>query len=141
MRQSTWLYPIANLLHLLGLTLLVGAMVLLDLRLLGTARSVPLAPFSRFLTPVAIAGLTIMLASGFSLFAADGAPLAGNPIFQIKAAIIALGIANALTFRALWRRSLPSWDQHPPALGRAQAALSLALWCSAATAGRLIAYF
>ncbi|HEX6979887.1 MAG TPA: hypothetical protein VF342_11370 [Alphaproteobacteria bacterium] len=141
MRESTWLYPAANLLHLLGLALLVGSMVLLDLRLVGIGRTVPLAAFSRFLTPAAIAGLLLMLGSGFALFAADAGPLIGNEILQIKFVFIAIGIANALAFRWLWARKLASWDQHVPVPGRIQAVLSLVVWLGAASAGRLIAYF
>ncbi len=141
MRESTWLYPAANLLHLLGLALLVGSMVLLDLRLLGVGRTVPLAAFSHFLTPAAIAGLLLMLGSGFALFAADAGPLIVNEILQIKFILIALGVANALAFRWLWAQKLANWDRHAPALGRAQAALSLVVWLGTASAGRLIAYF
>jgi len=141
MRHSTWLYPTANLLHLLGLVLLVGSMVALDLRLLGVAAAVPAAALSRFLTPVAASGLVLLLGSGFAMFAADAGPLAGNTLLQAKWALIALGIANALLFRWLWRERLAGWDDRAPVAGRAQAALSLAIWFAAATAGRLIAYY
>lgn len=141
MRHSTWLYPTANLLHLLGLVLLVGSMVALDLRLLGAAAAVPAAALSRFLTPVAAGGLVLLLASGFALFAADAGPLAGNTLLQVKWALIALGVANALLFRWLWGGRLAGWDDRAPVVGRAQAALSLAVWLAAATAGRLIAYY
>jgi hypothetical protein len=141
MRHSTWLYPTANLLHLLGLVLLVGAMVVLDLRLLGAAAAVPLVALARFLTPVAAGGLVLLLGSGFALFAADAGPLAGNTLLQTKWALIALGVANALLFRWAWTARLAGWDARAPLAGRAQAALSLAIWLAAATAGRLIAYY
>lgn len=140
MRGSPWGYPAVNLLHLLGLTLLIGPMLLLDLRLLGAGRRFPLADVSGVLTPCAAAGLLLLIGSGALLFSADAAPLVANPLLQFKAACIALGLANALAFRALWARRLPAWDDAPPALGRLQAALSLATWLAAAAAGRLLAY-
>lgn len=141
-RDSLWLYPAANLTHLLGLTLLVGSMVLLDLRLLGLARRLlPAASLSRYLTPFAVAGLALMVASGLVLFSADAGPLITNPVFRLKLLVIAAGIANAVAFRVAWQRRLPGWEERPPLLGRVQAGASLLLWLGAGTAGRLIAYF
>jgi hypothetical protein len=140
MRHSTFLYPVANLLHLLGLTLLVGSVILMDLRLLGLGRSLPLAQTVRALTPTTVIGLLIMAASGFSLFSADAGPLSVNPVFRVKIVFIGAAVANAILFRVLWQRHIDSWSQTPMA-ARTQAALSLLLWLAAATSGRLIAYF
>lgn len=140
MRESLLAYPAANLLHILGLTLLVGPIIALDLRLLGLARAMPAAAASKLLTPIAVVGLTMLLISGPALFAADAGPLALHPLMQIKLALVALGIANALLFRRLWQHRLADWDAAPPALGRAQAAASILLWLAVASCGRLIAY-
>ncbi|NLD54394.1 MAG: hypothetical protein GX652_07010 [Burkholderiaceae bacterium] len=140
MRGSDWAYPVVNLLHLLGLVLLVGAMMLLDLRLLGARRLFPLAEVSATLTPFAVAGLLVLLPTGVLLFSADAAPLLGNRLMQLKLLLIVLGIANALLFRRLWRRRLADWDWRPPAAGRLQAVGSLVCWVAAASLGRLIAY-
>lgn len=142
MRQSLSAYPAANLGHLLGLTLLVGPIVLFDLRMLGAGRrSVSVEAAWRLLIPVAVAGFFVLLATGPLMFAADARSLAGSPILIAKLALAALGVANALLFRALWRGRLGGWDDSPPALGRAQAIASLALWLVVAALGRLIAYF
>jgi hypothetical protein len=140
-RQSIWLYPALNTAHLAGLILVVGGLALLDLRLLGFARALPVAALSRVLTRAAIAGLVVQATTGFLLFAADAAALAVSAIFQAKLVLIAIALANALLFRLLWTRALPAWDTAPPPLGRAQAALSIAAWLSVGAAGRLIAYF
>jgi hypothetical protein len=140
MRDSLWLYPVANLLHLLGLVLLVGGIGLLDLRLIGVGSALPVRTVSRLLTRVALVGLALMVITGAALFAADAGPLAAADIFQLKIAVIAAALANALAFRWLWRRSLPDWDRTPPMLGRVQAAGSLLLWGLAGALGRLIAY-
>ncbi|WP_271409419.1 DUF6644 family protein [Pseudomonas sp. Q1-7] len=140
MRNSELFYPAANLLHLVGLVTLLGAMGLLDLRLLGLAREVPPEVASRRLTPFAIAGLLLLLSTGFCLFAADATPLLGNWLLQTKLLLVGLGIINALLFRALWNGRLADWDRRPPLLGRLQAALSILIWCGVMAAGRLLAY-
>ncbi len=140
MRNSSVAYPALNLVHLLGLMLLLGPMLLLDLRLLGAGRRFALPDVSQTLTPWAIAGLVLLLASGFMLFSADASALLVNPLFPIKLGLIALGILNALAFRWLWPNRLGGWDHRPPWGGRAQAAVSILLWIAAATLGRLLAY-
>lgn len=142
LRDSTWIYPLANLGHILGLSLLVGPIVALDLRLLGIGRRVvPVAALSRTLTPLAIAGLALQVLSGLLLFTADASALVSNPVFRIKAALLVLGVANAIAFRRIWRHALDDWDHSPPTLGRLQAALSILFWIGVAISGRLIAYF
>ena len=140
MRGSSWAYPLVNLLHLLGLVLLIGPMLLLDLRLLGAARQFTVPAVSAALTPWAIAGLLLLLPSGALLFTADAGPLLVNRLLQVKLLLVALGVANALAFRWLWSARLDDWDWRPPRIGQAQAALSALCWLATATLGRLIAY-
>ena len=141
MRTSPVAYPVANLVHLLGLVLLIGGIGVVDLRLLGLGRKIPLAALSRFLTPLAVAGLVLMLASGVMLFAADAGPLLRAPLFGWKVAVIGLALVNALGFQVLWRGRIETRGQEaPPPLARMMAALSIGLWLTAATLGRLLAY-
>ncbi len=141
MRESFMFYPLANVLHIIGVTLLIGGIGVFDLRLLGAGRGIAIPAASRLLTPIAVAGLLLMLASGTALFSADARAVIENPVFRIKLALILFGVSNALLFRLLWQRRLAAWDSDPPALGRAQSALSLAGWFGVAICGRLIAYF
>jgi len=140
-RDSTWIYPLANLSHLLGLALLVGPIAALDLRLLGVGRSLDIPALSRLLTPMAIIGLLLSIASGSILFVADAGALAVNSVFLIKMSLLAAGVLNAIAFRLMWQSRLHRWDIRPPALGRAQACASITIWLCTATSGRLIAYF
>jgi hypothetical protein len=139
-RGSAMVYPVANTLHLLGLVMLVGGIGVVDLRVAGLWRSLPTAALSRALTPVAIGGLLVMVASGTILFAADGEALASSDIFARKLIVIALALANAAAFRMLWRARMADWTDRIPAGARAMAAVSLALWLTAGTLGRWIAY-
>lgn len=140
MRTDAWAYPFANVVHVLGLTALVGPIVLLDLRLLGFGRALPLAPAERLLTATALVGLLLMVASGSALFSADATALIANPVMRLKLALIAVALTNAVAFRWRWSRQLEHWDRAPPMPGRAQALASIALWLSIPVAGRLIAY-
>lgn len=133
-------YAWLNVLHLLGLVLLVGGIGILDLRLCGFGRALPAAALARFLTPLALAGLAIAAPTGMGLFAADAVSLAGSNTFRWKLALIALGLANALAFRFTWQKQLDGWDESPGIAGRLIAAASLAIWLSVATLGRMIAY-
>jgi len=140
MRGPGMAYAAVNLVHLLGLTLLLGSMLLLDLRLLGLGRRLSLPEVSRLLTPVALIGLLLQAGSGFALLAADAGPLFSNTAFRLKLALIAAALVNAVLFRWLWSNSLTDWDRAAPMAGRLQAALSMVLWLGVAAAGRLIAY-
>jgi hypothetical protein len=135
-RGSGWVYPAANLVHLLGLVLLVGGIGIVDLRLAGAFRSLPIVALLRALTPLALAGLVCMALSGPILFAADASSLVRSDYFQIKLVLIAIALANAALFRRLWA---PATPEVTPLL-RSLAVGSVALWLTIAALGRLIAY-
>jgi len=141
-RQSVWAYPVANITHILALTLFAGAVTVMDLRLLGAFReTLPAAiiPPARW---VAIAALTVLAGSGLVLFTAEASHVAMNPVFQVKLALIALGIANAIVVqRALGRVVAETPEMTPlPARFRIAAMLSLTIWFCVAGLGRFIAY-
>lgn len=134
------LYPVANLLHIIALTLLIGGIGAVDLRLLGFGRALPLPALSRFLTPFAVAGLLLFFATGLFLFASDGQSLIQSPIFLAKMVGLALGLANAVAFNAVYKSRLYEWDAAPPLAGRLMAIGSLLIWLTVASLGRFIAY-
>ena len=136
MRGGRLCYPAANVAHLFGLALLVGGIGILDLRVAGLGRAIPLAPLSRFLTPIAIAGLVILAISGFLLFAPDAGPLFASGLLRLKLALAAVAVANALLFR----RAFGDLGNEAPPAARVMALVSLGLWLIVACLGRLIAY-
>ena len=138
MRGQKGLYPAVSIAHVAGLVMLVGGIGVVDLRTIGLGRGVPLPALSRFLTPLAIAGLVLMAASGLMLFSADAGPLSRSPVFRTKVVLIAVALANALIFRRLFGDF--EHGREPPALARIMALGSLGLWSGAAVLGRLIAY-
>jgi hypothetical protein len=142
-RQSTWAYPAANVGHILALTVFAGAVTVMDARLLGAFAAAPPASVVRPARRAAMLGLLAMLATGFVLFAAEASHVAMNRVFQIKMALVGLGVLNAvLVGRALAAAldGMPALAPMPARI-RLAALASLAIWLSVAACGRLIAYF
>jgi hypothetical protein len=135
-RSSVWLYPISNLVHVLGASLLVGGIATFDVAVL--ARMPVATAIGRVAIPIAAIGLLLQLLSGSVLFAAEATALAGNPAFQFKMALLVLGLVNIVLFHALVRGR----RRQGPDLARARpfAAVSLVAWGLALLAGRSIAY-
>lgn len=138
-RRSPSLYPAANVVHLAGMVAVVGSTVLMDLRILGLVRQLPLAPLVRILSRTAMAGLVLIVPSGLVLFSADAVSLVRTPVFQLKL----LTIGAALAAAGLFRIAYGDLDRHAsesPAPARALAAASMILWPLAGVLGRLIGY-
>ena len=134
------IYPIANLVHILGLIMLVGGIGILDLRLVGLFRRIPVDALAAALTPIAIAGLLLMVPSGATMFASDASALVNSETFRAKLLLITLALVNAVAFRFFWQERIAGWDVSPPMGGRLMAAASILLWLSIAALGRWIAY-
>ena len=135
-RGSGWLYPLANLSHVLGAALLVGAIATFDIQVLRRAPGAGVV--LRAVTPIAIVGLLAQFASGVVLLAADAMPVATNPAFEFKMAMLALGLVNVAAFR--WRFGGALAKDAPLDGAAALAAVSLASWVLVLLAGRFIAY-
>ena len=137
LRESTYAFPFVNALHIIGIALLFGAVVALDLRLLGWRREAGEADrLRRLLVPVAIFGLLLAVPAGLAMFATDARGYAASPLFQAKMLVIAVAIVNALWLRRIdWRRSA--------ARGRLAmgGGASILLWLTAILLGRLVGYF
>jgi len=142
MRQWLWLYPAVETVHLVGIALLVGSIAVLDLRLLGFSRSVPVRKLAAHVLPWTLASFGLIIPSGFAMFAAHASDLIGNPVFGLKIALILAAGANAGLFHATVYRGAQAWDVDtmPPFAARAAAALSLLLWIAVIACGRLLAY-
>ncbi|SDG22724.1 hypothetical protein [Pelagibacterium luteolum] len=136
LRRDLFAYPIVNALHILSLGMLVTSAVLMDARVLGAGRAVPLDAAIGVLRPVAIAALAVALVTGALLFSVRPGEYAGNPVFLTKLGLIGLALANA-GFFVFGRRHL--WPES--AVTRVSATVSILLWISVLFAGRAIAFF
>ncbi|MFW5824598.1 MAG: hypothetical protein ACOCVV_06505 [Marinobacter sp.] len=132
-------YPWLNGLHVLSIGLL-GAIVILDLRLLGAFRTVAVSQLAGPSVQVAAWGLASAITTGLLLFSVQPAHYLSNPAFLAKLAIVAIGLINTLLLRlgSAWQTLLR--DRPVPARARAAAGASLASWTAAIFAGRWIAY-
>lgn len=138
LRGSVWLYPTINVLHVLGVVVLFAIVAAMDVRILRYGADGTRAFIARW-RPWAAAALALMLATGFLLFVPEATHIGGNPVFQIKLAVITLAALNVAVLEAALRNR---GDKMPPsALAKGAAAASLVLWLAVAALGRLIAYF
>jgi hypothetical protein len=142
-RQSTWLYPAANIGHIVSLTFFAGAIAVMDVRLLGglaaTSPALLLARARNF----ALAAFAGMAMTGAVLFSAEASHLAVNRAFQLKAVLVAAGLVNIAIYELWASRAVERLQPGAPMPPRAKIAgiLSLGIWVAVAACGRSIAYF
>jgi hypothetical protein len=143
MRKSAWMYPIVEIVHILGFVILVGAALMFDLRVLGLGRGLAVTALARHLLRWSWAGLVLVLPAGLMMFTAHATEFATNPAFLLKLGLIAAAGANVVFFHMLPYRSVSAWDTggDAPGAARASAALSIVIWIAVVSCGRLIAYF
>ena len=140
-RTIPWLYPAFETGHYIGLSLLVGGIMLIDLRVLGFARALPLKSMIGLL-PFVWAGFAINVFTGSMLFIYGATNFGPNGAFQLKMAFLVLAGLNALAFDVAVRRSGSSWvaADRPPTFVKGVATLSLFFWVCVVTTGRWMAY-
>jgi hypothetical protein len=141
--ESLLMYPIIESVHVLGITLFFGMIMMLDLRLLGfTLREVAVTDVVRRLLPWAFAGFVPMTISGLLLVYQDPMRAYDNYFFRAKVIMLVLAGLNALAFHTGIYKRVADWDRDPVAPYRARmaGAFSLILWCGVIIAGRLVAY-
>jgi hypothetical protein len=141
---GVWSYGVINLVHILGIILLFGSILILDVRLLGAWRQIPLAALSRPTTTMAQVGFILAVCSGIPMITVKSTDYIGNPFLLIKFPAIALALVNVwLVHRSqAWQehrvRALMPAERRRLAFG---ASLSLLFWLTAISAGRMIGYW
>jgi len=140
-RTVPWLYPTFETGHYIGLSLLVGGIMLIDLRVLGFARALPLKSMIGLL-PFVWVGFLINVFTGSMLFIYGATNFGPNRAFQLKMAFLVVAGLNALAFDIAVRRSGGGWvvADRPPSLVKGFATLSLLFWVCVVTTGRWMAY-
>lgn len=141
-RQYHYLFTTCLVLHFIGLSLLMGAMLIVDLRLLGFPRQLSIAAAMKFL-PVAIIGFLINLCTGITMVSFDALDYWLNPAFRVKMALVLVAGLNALWFTLAEQRHVLSQpaDQRTTFAVRTSAALSLLVWFAIIFWGRMIVAF
>ena len=138
-RRSGTAYLFVNAAHILGIGLLVGAILPLDLRLLGCFRTIPLAVIGAFLMRAAAVGLALALSTGFWLFTVKPAEYLANEAFLWKLGLLAFAIANIALQHSGGLRGAMARGEVSGAI-RARAAISATLWLGTLLAGRWIGF-
>jgi hypothetical protein len=136
LRESPTAYLFANAAHILGIGVLLGAILPLDLRLMGLFRASPLAVLRPFLTRAAATGLALAAITGLWLFSVKPVEYWANEAFRWKLALLALALANV----AIQHRALRHSGENVSAATRVSALLSLCFWPAALVAGRWIGF-
>ena len=142
MRDSIWMYPAVETIHIIGFVILVGAVIMFDLRVLGVSKRVPVRMLAQYLLPWATGALLLIVPAGFLMFSADATTMISNRAFVIKMVLLMLAATNAAAFHLGAFRNVDQWNQGTTAPGSARlhAATSLLIWLGVITCGRMIAY-
>ena len=141
-RQSPLLFPAIEIVHIIGFIFLVGSAFLFDLRLLGVASKLSVIDVANYVLPWSRRSLIIVVPSGFLLFVSQAKALSVNGVFGLKLILVLVALCNAGIFHRFTFRSVAGWSPlQTPVAARAAAIISLVLWTSVITCGRLIAYF
>ncbi len=141
MREHEWLYPAVAIAHIVGFTILVGSVVMFDLRVFGLSMHLSVRALARLLLPWSVASLAIIVPTGLVLFAAHADDFLESRVFAIKMALLLAAGLNAAMFLTGPYQTVKSWDTGAtaPVLARLSAALSIVLWVGVISCGRLIA--
>ena len=138
---APWAWPLGEIVHFIGMALLVGSIGVFDLRLLGLLKRVPVSALEDF-TRVAIVGFVMNLVSGLYFFIAQVWQYVDNPAWWAKVAFLLVAAVNIVLFQTVLRRrvaALPP-DGAMPAAFRIIGALSLVAWGGVLYSGRMIAF-
>jgi hypothetical protein len=142
MRQWLWLYPSVEIIHIIGFVTLVGSIAMFDLRVMGLSKNISVRALARHTLPWTLGALILVVPSGLMMFTAHATDFISNRAFVLKMSLLMAAGSNALWFHLGPYRSVTMWDTFVPAPGAAKfsAALSLAIWLSIISCGRLLAY-
>lgn len=142
MRGSLWMYPIVETVHIVGFVVLVGSVLMFDMRLFGLSRHLAVDALSRHLLRWSVGALVLVVPAGLMMFSAHPQEFISNPVFILKLTLIMTAGINALIFHTGVYRSVAQWnvDVAPPAAAKLHAMLSALLWIAVISCGRLLAY-
>lgn len=142
MREALWAYPATEALHILGIGLLFGSIAIVDLRLMGLGRRLPVSALTAFAVPWSLAGFVLAATTGLLMFTAHVAEFITLPVFMLKMGLILAGGINAAILHTGVLRDTRAWDTGTPTPLAAKVAggLSIALWIGVVACGRLLAY-
>ena len=129
-----WAYPALEVVHIVGIALLFGGLLVFELRVLGLGRELSAPQLARLTLVPALVGFGLCAATGLTMFSTQPSELLANNAFRIKLLLIALAGANAIWFH------LRGGPAATDAAAKTQCLLSLGFWLAVIICGRWIAY-
>lgn len=142
---GVWTYGIVNLLHILAIATLFGAILILDLRLMGAWRGIAISTVARPTVPLAATGFVVAVCSGVAMLSINATEYHGNPFLYVKLPTLAIALLNVALIQRLgaWRRALADVPAVPGDRGVliVAGAASLLLWLTVVSCGRMIGYW
>ena len=141
-RQSMWMYPALEIVHIVGIVVLVGAAFMFDLRLLGISKTMQPSDLSSHLLPWSARGLLLVIPSGILLFITNAKALGTDATFWLKMGLLIVAALNVLVFhRFIFKRHLGRVSEGElPAAAKISAIVSIVVWVAVIACGRLLAY-
>jgi hypothetical protein len=140
--ESTWLFPFFESLHVLALTVVVGSVFMMDMRLLGIGnRQRAVSELTASVLPWTWSAFAVSAFAGLCLFSSKATTYYGNVPFRLKLVCLAAAAVNMLVFHLVTTRDIGTWDRGSPPLGaRLAGGVSLALWITIVALGRWIGF-
>jgi len=141
-RESSWLFPTLETVHVVALAVVVGSIMSVDLRLLGRGlRNGPFTVLAREMLPWTWTAFVLASIAGFLMFASKAVTYAENGPFRVKLLLLALAALNMAVFHRLGMRNVAEWEsRQPPMAAKLAGGASLLLWIGVVAAGRWIGF-
>jgi hypothetical protein len=142
-RENDLLFPVIESVHVLSICLVVGSILVVDLRLLGFASTRwPVSRVIRAILPLTWSAFIVAVASGGLMFISNATKYLGNGFFIAKMVLIAVAGLNMMIFHVIGARDQPKWenDSRPPLRARIAGGLSILLWVAVVACGRWIGF-
>lgn len=143
LHESQYMYAFIETAHVMGITVFVGTILMVDLRLLGLAfNDISVSAMLKRMLPWTVGGFVLMVITGIALFYAIPVRTYHSLWFRLKAVLLLVGAVNIWHFHHRVQQDVSKWDVgvKPPASARISATVSIIVWCSVIVAGRFIAY-
>jgi hypothetical protein len=142
-RENDLLFPVIESVHVLAICLVVGSILVVDLRLLGLASTKwPVGGVTKAILPLTWCAFVVAVASGGLMFISNASKYLGNGFFVAKMILIGIAGLNMLVFHFIGARDLPKWERNarPPLPARLAGGLSILLWVAVVACGRWIGF-
>ncbi len=142
LHTSPWLFPAVETVHIVGFVILVGSVLMFDLRVLGLSKGLPVRALARHLLPWSWGALALVVPTGFLMFLAHALDYLASGPFKLKMGLVMLAGINAIVFHTGPYQGVAAWDRDRPAplAAKLSVAASMVIWLAVIACGRAIVH-